>query len=71
MTLLVHGRIHHFFTDPTTGITIADEDGDPMIGHYWQLVDADETAMSELMGPYNTDAEAVKACERAWQSGDY
>lgn len=67
----LNAEIHHFFPHPDTGKLTYDEDGDPYLGYYWQLLNRQNEPISLLMGPYNTAAEAEVACKHAWQSGDY
>ena len=63
--------IHHFYPCPTTGAVSYDEDGDPYLGFYFQLVDLNGIALSHLMGPYSSSTEAEEACQWAWENNDY
>lgn len=65
------GNIHHFFANPITGETTKDEDGEPYLGFYFELVSLQGEIISPLMGPYNTADEAEIACKTAWEKGDY
>ena len=71
MTDLVHAHIHEFFPHPVTGFIDHDEEGDPMLGFYFQLVDGDGLPVMGLMGPYKTAEDAEEACHREWMAGDY
>ena len=68
---LATAHIHHFFPHPDTGYVEYDEDGDPMLGFYYEIVDAEGEPLMEMMGPYRTPEEAEQACHTAWVNGDY
>ena len=71
MPLHTYARIHHFFPHPTTGEVHHDEDGDPILGFYYEFVDEDESSLGRMMGPYSTTEEVEKAAHRAWRNKDY
>lgn len=48
-----------------------DDDGDPMIGFYFQFTDEDDEPVSDLIGPYSYDGAAEKAALRAFRSRDF
>lgn len=61
-----HADIHEF----TAQSNELDDDGDPMLGFYWQIMDGRQP-VSHQMGPYMTALEAESACKRAWERQDY
>lgn len=65
-----YADVYHYFPHPETGEVILDDEGDPMLGYYYQLVN-DVGPLSHLMGPYANADEAEAACLRAWDKGDY
>ena len=67
----LNAHIHHYFPHPETGHVDYDDDGDPIIGFYYQIVDLDGEPLSEMMGPYSNAEEAEEACHREWKSGDF
>ena len=67
----LHGNIYGFFPHPQTGAVDYDEDGDPILGWYWQIFDSAEKPVSIKMGPYSTPEAAEEACHEAWQTKDY
>ena len=67
----VFARIFEFFIDSATGEPNYDEEGEPMIGHYYQIIDENENPISQLMGPYSSDDEAANACVKAWDNKSY
>lgn len=67
----VHANIHEFFPHPLTGELTKDAEGDPLLGFYFQIVNAQGMAISILMGPYNSGPQAEEACTKAWDEGDY
>ena len=71
MPLLTYARIHNFFPHPTTGEVHLDEDGDPMLGFYFDLIDDEDNPLCGMMGPYSTTEEVDKAAHRAWRTKDY
>ena len=64
-------NIHHFDKDLETGDVHTDEFGEDLIGHYYQLFEAEDEPLSNLVGPYGSDAEAEEAAEKAFKVGDY
>lgn len=66
-----YATIHQFGPHPLTGMVEYDDDGDAIIGWYYQFHHADNSPMTELMGPYNTNTEAEAAAQKAWLNNDY
>ena len=64
-----YATIHEFSI--INGLTHLDEDGDPMIGWYYQFLDIYERPITKLMGPYGTNTEAEKACQKAYDRKDF
>ena len=48
-----------------------DEDGEPLTGFYWQLLDDSENPITGEMGPYATYHECYAAMDLAYQKHDY
>ena len=67
----VHASIHHYFPHPETGHVDYDEDGDPYIGWYFQVVGEDGLPVTHLTGPYSSSEEAEEACLKACEEGDF
>ena len=61
-----HAEIHEFTHD---NVTVFDDDGDPLRGFYFVIVD--ESGPKMMMGPYNSAVEAELASTTAWDKGDY
>ncbi len=61
--------IHEF--DPSIDPTCLDDEGDPMIGFYYQFTDEDDLPVSGLIGPYSYDKAAEKAAMRAFRANDF
>ncbi len=55
-------NIHHYFVDPKTGAVHLDDDGEPLLGFYYEIVDLHGTAVDGLMGPYGDPVQAERAC---------
>lgn len=71
MTLATpYANIHHYYIDPLTKITHLDDDGEPKIGYYWELMQG-AAPLSKEHGPYGTQSEAEEACHKAWEKDDY
>lgn len=49
---------------------ILDDDGDPMIGFYYQFINAEDKPLSGLIGPYKRKGEAATAAQRAFDTND-
>ena len=62
----MHALIHHF-ENPM----YEDEEGDPYLGFYYQLMDSSNLPITHLIGPYATYMEVEAACERAYKTDDY
>lgn len=50
--------------------TIADYDGELLLGWYYQPLDQNGEPDNGLMGPYETAPEAEAACRRAFHRGE-
>jgi hypothetical protein len=68
---LATAHIHYFYAHPITGYVEHDEDGDPILGYYYQIVDDLGEPLMEMMGPYGSSDEAEAACHCDWLRGDY
>ena len=64
-------NIHEFYPHPTTGHVEYDEDGDPVLGFYFEILDNNGYPISQILGPYIDAEEAEQACHRAWTIGDF
>lgn len=58
-----YADIHHF----DSKCNAVDEDGDPMLGWYFQIMQSAEIALSDLMGPYHKRAECETAAMTEWE----
>ena len=50
---------------------ILDDDGDQMVGFYYQFTDVNEQPIGGLIGPYKRKPDCVKAAKRAFKTKDY
>lgn len=50
---------------------VFDDDGDHMIGFYYQFIDENETPVGGLIGPYRGKPECAKAAKRAFNRKDF
>lgn len=57
-----YAQIHHF--DHTCGY--CDDEGDPLIGYYFEILASDGRQLCRLMGPYGSNEEAERACNCEW-----
>lgn len=48
-----------------------DDEGDQMIGCYYQWVDKDENPIGGLIGPYSDSTTAERAAQRAFDRKDF
>jgi len=71
LPLHTYARIHHFFPHPTTGEVYYDEEGDPLLGFYYDFVDDEENQIGSMMGPYSSNEQVEAAAQRAWRNKDY
>jgi hypothetical protein len=53
------------------GPPIMDDDGDQMLGFYYQFTDAEDHAIAGLIGPYRKRVEAEHAARRAFEAHDF
>lgn len=60
-----YADIHHFAANNDTGVV--DDDGDPVMGWYFQLMQNQITPLTALIGPYGSHGECEKAAIREWQ----
>lgn len=63
-----YAKIHHFFTHPVTGENDYDDNGDPLIGYYFQLMKDPDTPITEIIGPYITDDSCAEAAQLEYDS---
>jgi hypothetical protein len=64
----VHAAIHEYTVLPN-GFVHTDEDGEPLIGFYYQFVSG-RYPISSLMGPYHSKDEVEAAAQKAWGNGE-
>ena len=64
----MHVNIHEF--DPS-GTPFLDEEGDQMIGSYYQFMNDDDEPISCLIGPYRDKKAAARAAQRAYDRRDF
>lgn len=60
--------IHEF--DPRKP-DVLDDEGDPMVGSYYQFIDENEIPVGGLIGPYRDNAAAEAAAVRAFSRRDF
>jgi hypothetical protein len=48
-----------------------DDEGDQLLGSYYQFINEDDEPISDLIGPYRTHKDAEKAAQRAYTIGDF
>lgn len=68
MTTACNCLIHEF--DPALP-PLFDDEGDQMLGYYFQFIDKDDNPVGELIGPYSDSRAAEKAAQRAFTSRDF
>lgn len=68
MTQATNALIHEFNKD---GPVITDDDGDPMLGFYYQFTNSEDQPIAGLIGPYGKRVQAEKAAQRAFERRDY
>lgn len=61
-------KIHEF--EPS-GLPYFDDDGDQMIGFYYQWLDEEDNPIGGLIGPYGYQAAVERAAERAFARRDF
>lgn len=67
----LRANIHHYEPHPITGEYHRDEDGEPLLGYYYEITDLNGIPLGLPMGPYGTPAECEQACAAAYRRGDY
>ena len=65
-----HADIHYFFPHPQTGEVSTEDEGDPILGFYYQIKD-EKGPVGHMTGPYGTAEEAEAECQKAWSRGDF
>ena len=60
--------IHEFVP---TGPPRFDDEGDQMLGFYYQFTDEAEEPINQLVGPYGDHREVERAAMRAFSNGDF
>ena len=63
-----HVLIHQF---ENFGLPYFDDEGDQMLGFYYQLLDKNNIPISKLIGPYLIGPEAEKAALKAIRENDF
>jgi hypothetical protein len=61
--------IHNFI--PSSDPIIVDEEGDEMLGFYYQFADENGKPISNLVGPYQHDKAAEEAALKALELNDF
>lgn len=51
--------------------THLDDEGDPLLGFYFQFTDSDDQPVSNMIGPYSHNKAAERAALRAFHSRDF
>ena len=64
-------NIHHFTSDPKKGEIFIDDDGEPLHGYYYEIKGADGVPLHDIVGPYNSAADAEQAAINAWRTKSY
>lgn len=60
--------IHEF---KSTGTIIMDDEGDQMLGFYYQFAVGEEQALTGLIGPYSKRTDVERAAQAAFERGDF
>lgn len=68
MTHATSALIHEFNKD---GPVITDDEGDPMLGFYYQFTNGEDEPIAGMIGPFRRRREAEKAARRAFDQHDY
>jgi len=63
------GSIHEFGPD-SKGQYHTDEEGEALLGFYFQITDA-KGVPGGMIGPYTSNTDCEEACQKAWDQGDY
>lgn len=66
----VDALIHHYGADEK-GDYHLDDDGDPMVGWYWELRDKEGKLLTRQIGPYSSREEAEAAVKKSADEGTY
>lgn len=53
------------------GIPHHDDEGDQMLGFYYQFTDHEDQPVSDLIGPYSQGCDVERAAVRALRSKDF
>lgn len=61
-------KIHEF---EASGMPYFDDDGDQMIGFYYQWLDVDDNPIGGLIGPYSHQEAVESAATRAFKHKDF
>ena len=61
--------IHNFI--PSANPILVDEDGDELLGFYYQFTDEYGVPLSGLIGPFSRNEEAEKAALKALELNDF
>lgn len=65
-------NIHHFTFDlKQEKDGFFDDEGDPMNGYYYEILNENGKPLHDIMGPYKTYEEAEEACQNAWSTDSW
>jgi hypothetical protein len=64
-----HSILIHEFTP--SSMPHYDDEGDEMVGFYYQIIDINKEPVSDLIGPYSCDKMVENAARRAFKLKDY
>lgn len=59
----------HEFT--SAGTIIVDDEGDQMLGFYYQFAVGEQQALTGLIGPYSKRTDVERAAQAAFDRGDF
>lgn len=48
-----------------------DDDGDQMLGSYFQFIDENDEPVSPMIGPYGDHGQAARAAQKAFDRKDF
>lgn len=60
-----YADIHHY---EGINAAIVDDDGDPLSGFYFQLMQGSDEPLTPLTGPYGSKPECERAAMQEWSS---
>jgi len=65
---VVNALIHNFETGCTP---VFDEDGEQLLGFFYQFIDEQDLPVTQLIGPYRDKRAVERAAQRAFNRKDY